>query len=140
MSLVARNNVFELDRFFSDYRVPAAASQRGSFFAPRVDISELNDHYLIAAELPGVSKEDINVHVKEGILTLEAESKSESGEEVQGKMIRRERRTGKFKRTFNLGTEVSEADIKATFENGILQLRAPKLVEQPVEQRRIDIS
>ena len=113
--------------------------QTGTFFAPRVDIKDVDEHYEITAELPGVAKEDIHVHVKDGILTLEAETTQEDKEEKEGKVIRQERRYGKFMRSFNLGTDVHEADIKASFTDGILTLQAPKLVEKPIERRRIEI-
>ena len=139
MSLVPRNNLFDIDRFFNDSWPQAVESQTGTFFAPRVDIKDVDDHYEITAELPGVAKEDIHVHVKDGILTLEAETTQEDKEEKEGKVIRQERRYGKFMRSFNLGTDVHEADIKASFTDGILTLQAPKLVEKPIERRRIEI-
>ena len=57
-----------------------------------------------------------------------------------GRVIRQERRYGKFMRSFNLGNEVHEADIKATFKDGVLALEAPKIVEKAVERRRIEVS
>ena len=140
MSLVPRNNLFDVDRFFDDFWTPAASERQAStFFAPRVDIKDADEHYEITAELPGVDKKDIHVHVKDGILTLEAETSQEDKEEEEGKVIRRERRYGKFMRSFNLGNDVHEADIKASFENGVLKLEAPKLVEKEVERRRISV-
>jgi HSP20 family protein len=139
MSLVPRNNLFDMDRFFNDSWPQAVESQTGTFFAPRVDIKEAEDHYEITAELPGVAKEDIHVHVKDGILTLEAETTQEDKEEKEGKVIRQERRYGRFMRSFNLGADVHEADIKASFTDGILTLEAPKLVEKPIQRRRIEI-
>jgi HSP20 family protein len=104
-----------------------------------VDIKDVDGHYEITAELPGVAKEDIQVHVKDGILTLEAEARQEEKEEKGGRIIRQERRYGKFLRSFNLGNDVQESDIKASFKDGILTLAAPKLVEKEVERRRIEI-
>jgi HSP20 family protein len=111
----------------------------GTFFAPRVDIRETDGHYEITAELPGVSKEDIQIHVKDGVLTLEAETTQEDKEEKEGRIIRQERRYGKFLRSFNLGGDVNEEDIKAIFKDGVLKLEAPKAVEKPVERRRITV-
>ena len=139
MSLVPRSNLFDIDRFFSDTWPQVAASQTSAFFAPRVDIKEANNHYEITAELPGVAKEDIHVHVKDGVLTLEAETRQEDKEEKEGKVIRQERRYGKYMRSFNLGQDVREEDIKASFKDGVLKLEAPK--EKPVqpERRRIEV-
>jgi HSP20 family protein len=139
MSLIPRNNFFDLDRFFNDSWPQQGDSQAGTFFAPRVDIKEAGDHYEITAELPGVDKKDIQVHVRDGILTLEAESTKESKEQKKGKVIRQERRYGKFMRSFNLGADVQEADIKAEFKDGVLTLQAPKIVEKVQERRRIEV-
>ncbi len=140
MSLIPRSNLFDIDRFFNDSWPQVAESQAGTFFAPRVDIQEREDHYEITAELPGVDKNDIHVHVKDGILTLEAEAKQESEEKEKGKVIRQERRYGKFMRSFNLGADVHEDDIKASFKDGVLTLAAPKIVEKAVERRRIEVN
>ncbi|MDX1735378.1 MAG: Hsp20/alpha crystallin family protein [Halioglobus sp.] len=140
MSLIPRNSLFDIDRFFDDSWPRLAASEAPAFFAPRVDIRETDGHYEITAELPGVDKKDIHVHVRDGILTLEAETSSESSEEEKGKIIRQERRYGKFMRSFNLGGDVQESDIKASFTDGVLTLEAPKVIEQEPERRRIEVS
>ena len=139
MSLIPRNNLFDIDRFFNDSWPQTAESQAGTFFAPRVDIQEQDDHYEITAELPGVDKKDVHVHVKDGILTLEAETTKEDTEKKKGKIIRQERRYGKFMRSFNLGSDVHEDDIKASFTDGVLTLQAPKLAEKAPERRRIEV-
>ena len=139
MSLIPRKSLFDIDRFFEDQWPGLSESDMGNFFAPRVDIKEADDHYEITAELPGVAKEDIHVHVKDGILTLEAEASQEDKEEKEGKVIRQERRYGKYLRSFNLGSDVHEEDIKASFKDGVLKLQAPKLAEKPVQRRRIAI-
>ena len=140
MSLLARNNLFDIDRFFNDAWPQSTQSQTGTFFAPRVDIHEVGDHYEITAELPGVDKNDIQIHVKDGILTLEAETTRKEEEKEAGKVIRQERRYGKLMRSFNLGADIDEADIKASFVDGVLTLRAPKIVEKVQERRRIEVS
>ncbi len=139
MSLIPRSNLFDIDRFFGDSWPQAYESQGGSFFAPRVDIKEANNHYEITAELPGVDKKDIHVHVKDGILTLEAETSKEDKEEKDGKIIRQERRYGKYMRSFNLGADIEEEDIKASFKDGVLKLQAPKQAPKAPERRRISI-
>ena len=139
MSLIPRSNLFDIDRFFNDSWPQLNEPQTGTFLAPRVDIAEEDGHYEITAELPGVDKKDIHVHVKDGILTLEAEAMQENKEQKKGKVIRQERRYGKFMRSFNLGSDVQEADIKASFKDGVLKLEAPKVIEQEVERRRIEI-
>ena len=139
MTLISRNNIFDIDRFFNDSWPQMVEPEAGTFFAPRVDIKEAGDHYEISAELPGVDKKDIHVHIKDGILTLEAETTQEEHEKKKGKIIRQERRYGKFMRSFNLGADVQETDIKATFKDGVLTLEAPKIIEKVQERRRIDV-
>ena len=139
MSLVPRSSLFDIDRFFNDQWPRVADPELGDFFAPRVDIKDAEDHYEITAELPGVKKEDIHIHVKDGVLTLEAETTQEDKEEKEGKIIRQERRYGKFMRSFNLGADIHEDDIKASFKDGVLTLAAPKAVEKVIERRRIEV-
>ncbi len=131
----------DLDRFFDDFWAPVKreTSPVNDFFAPRVDILEHDDHYEITAEMPGINKDDIHVTLEAGVLTLEAETTQEEKEEKEGKVIRQERRYGKYLRRFNLGDSVHDEDIKAAFEDGILKLTAPKLVDETPQLRRIDI-
>jgi HSP20 family protein len=140
MTLLPRKHSLFGDRFLDDFWAPAATDGDGSrFFAPSVDIKEKGDHYEITAELPGVRREDVHVTVQDGVLTLEAESEQEDKEEKDGRVIRQERRYGRFLRSFDLGGDVHEEDISARFEDGLLKLRAPKMKEKPAAQRRIEI-
>src|SRR5690606_21282445 len=111
----------------------------GNFFAPRVDIRENEDHYQITAELPGVSKQDLNLSLEDGVLTIEAETRQEDKEETAGKVIRQERRYGKYTRSFSVGRSIKESDIDAVFENGILTVKVPKAKEEAPQRRRIDV-
>ena len=141
MSLIPRNQLFDRDRFFDNFFAPFAGDTEsaGAFLSPRVDISDKKDHFEISAELPGINKDDIHVTLKDGVLTLSAESQQEDKEEKDGKIIRQERRYGKFVRSFNLGGEVEEDNISANFKDGVLTLKAPKLSEPKVSHRRIEI-
>lgn len=140
MSLIPRNNIFDTDNFFSDlWPISNSQAREEGFFTPRVDIKEVADHYEITADLPGIDKKDIHVHVHDGVLTLEAESSREDKEEKDGKVIRQERRYGKFMRSFNLGGDIKEADIKAVFKDGVLTLEAPKISTDTPKLRRIEI-
>lgn len=140
MSLVPRNSLFNFDDLFGSFFAPAASSDASTpFFTPRIDVKDNKDHYLISAELPGVKKEDIHLTLEDGVLTLEAETKQEDKEEKEGKVIRQERRYGKLMRSFNVGNNVHEGDISASFESGILTLTAPKVKETTPETRRITI-
>jgi HSP20 family protein len=141
MALVPRSNFFDIDKFFDDFWAPSRGetNEVNAFFAPRVDIKEHDKHYEITAELPGVKKDDVNITLQDGILTIEAESRQESKEEKEGKVIRQERRYGRYSRSFNLGDNVHEEDIKASFDNGVLTIEAPKAPEVQPQQRRIEV-
>ncbi|MEZ6020194.1 MAG: Hsp20/alpha crystallin family protein [Planctomycetota bacterium] len=129
-----------MDRLFGEFLPSLSPGASEDFFTPRVDVKELDGHYEITAELPGVAKEDIHVHVQDGVLSLEAETSSDSKKEEKGKWIRQERRYGRYVRTFQLGKGVQESDIQASFKDGILHLRAPKASAETHQPRKIQIS
>lgn len=141
MSLIPRGHFFDIDRFFDDMWTPGRqeSSPVESFFSPRVDIVEQGDHYEITAEIPGIKKEDIHISLENGVLRIEAETTQEEKKEEEGKVIRQERRYGKYMRSFDLGNNVHQEDIKASFEDGVLKLTAPKVAEEVSQQRRIEI-
>ena len=136
MSLIPRSSLFDLDRFFES---PTLRSSSSGIMAPLVDIKEKDDHYEISAELPGIKKEDIHVHVENGVLSIEASTSDEKTEEKGGKVIRKERYSGKMMRSFTLGSNIDESDIAANFNNGVLTLSVPKAQPEKPEARRIDI-
>lgn len=138
MSLLPREQWFDMDNFFDNFFTHKAKNEDKSFFSPRVDITEKGDHYEILAELPGVKKEDINVQLHDGLLTIEASTKEEHKSE-KDRVIRQERRSGFFSRSFTVGNNVLAEDIHAKFEDGLLILSAPKQIEQEQEKRRISI-
>ncbi len=92
---------------------------------PAMDVYEDKDEVVVKAELPGLSKEDLEVTLTESTLTLKGEKKQE--EEVKEKnFYRSERSTGSFVRTIDLPTEVKTDLTKASFKNGVLEIRLPK--------------
>jgi HSP20 family protein len=140
MNLIPRNSVFDLDNLFDFWgpRSPATTMSAESF-APRVDVTEKKDHYALTAELPGVKKEDLEVTLENGMLTISAETHSEYKEEKDGRVIRQERRYGRYVRSFNLGADVREKDIKASFNDGVLSLRIPKVEKKAPASQRIEV-
>ncbi len=93
----------------------------------KTDIKELKDNYLLEIELPGFNKEDIKAEINNGYLIVTAahnENKNEKDKE--GKYIRKERYTGQFTRSFYIGDNITQEDIKGKFENGLLKLEVPK--------------
>ena len=101
------------------------------------DIRDEGDHYLLEAELPGFQKEDIDLDVKDGFLTISA-SREESGETKQGGYLCRERRSGSFSRSFSL-EGIQEDGITASYNNGVLELTLPKRQEVLPQSRKIAI-
>ncbi|WP_086932075.1 Hsp20/alpha crystallin family protein [Agarilytica rhodophyticola] len=141
MSLMSHDSIFNFDDLFEHfYPALPKSSLKSDFFSPRVDVKEKKDHYEIAVDLPGVDKKDVSVTLENGVLTLEATTEDERTEEKDGRIIRKERRSGKFMRSFTIGNNVHEADINANFKNGVLTLIAPKIQESTVQSKRIDIN
>lgn len=96
----------------------------------RTDIREDGDKYILDAELPGFAKEDIDLDVKDGVLTISAKHEQSSEEKDNaGNYLRRERRFGSFSRSFDI-TGIDETGIRAAYDNGVLTLILPKV--QPV--------
>ena len=105
----------------------------------RTDIRDAGDRFVLEAELPGFSKEDIKLDVKDGILTISAQhSESKDEKDDKGSYIRRERRYGSFTRSFDV-TGVDEEHITASYNNGVLELNLPKAVPVVPEAKRIAI-
>jgi HSP20 family protein len=125
------NNSLNLfDGLWDDFFTPAIATVTQKAFNEelKVDIYEKDDAVFIDAELPGVEKDDIFVDAKGKLVTLGGERRSD--EEIKEEnSYRRERRYGRFERTFNLPFEVDVETVKATFTNGILKLEIPKPAE-----------
>jgi HSP20 family protein len=140
MSLIPRDSLFDLDNLFNHFWSPAVSKEMtADFFSPRVDIKEKKGKYEITADLPGVDKDHMSITLENGVLTIEASTEEEKTEKEDGKVIRKERRSGKFMRSFNLGPGVKESDIDAKFKNGVLKLVVPKAKAQVVEPKRIDV-
>ena len=146
-------SIFGMNDLFDDFGdvfefSPAFRKQVAAARNISSDIKELADGYQIEMELPGFSKEEVKAQLKDGYLTItavhNAETKEENNEEGQKKeavkYIRRERYYGKCQRSFFVGKNVTEEDINAKFENGILTMYVPKEVKKPqVEEKFITI-
>ena len=107
-------------------------------WAPAADVSETDGEYLIKAELPEVRKDDLNITVQEGVLTLAGERKEEKREDNE-KVHRIERFHGSFSRRFTLPDDADEQGIKAESKDGVLVIHIPKhKVAQP-QPRQIQV-
>ncbi len=127
------------DDMFSDFFSPMTWKQSNlnENLGLNVDIYEKDGAIIINAELPGIAKEDISIDVKGKLVTLGGERKSD--EEIKEEnCYRRERRFGKFERSFNLPFEVNSESVKASYDNGILKVEIPKPEEQVVKKITIN--
>lgn len=108
----------------------------GREWAPEVDITEDSDSIIVKTEIPGMKREDIEIDVANGVLTIRGEKKEEETE--KGKTWhRREVRYGAFSRSFNLPADVKADVAKASYENGVLSIVLPK--EEKALHRKIEI-
>ena len=97
--------------------------------APRMmktDVKETEAGYEVDVDLPGFKKEEIHLDLDKGYLTISTEKALENKEENKGRVIRQERYSGTMSRSFYVGSYVTEEDIKAKYENGVLSLTIPK--------------
>ena len=124
-----------LNRFWGSAEVPATLAPYA------VDVHEDGDRFYVEAEMPGFRKEDIEVTLEEGVLTIRGERKEkmEEKKEVGEKQaLHRERRWSRFERSFTLPTAVNENSVKASLEDGVLRVTLDKREE--VKPRKISIT
>ena len=116
------------DDFFNDFDRPVRQLPgRPHHPLMSTDVRETEDAFELDIELPGYKKEDVKAELKDGYLTVSAvrtENKDEKDE--NGKYLRRERFSGSCSRAFYVGENITEEDIKAKFEDGVLKLTVPK--------------
>lgn len=110
-----------MDSFFRDPFFTGATMASGQI---RTDIRETDKEYVFEAELPGVKKEDIFLELKDDVLTFGVEQKQEQEEERDGYLCR-ERRLGSMRRSFRVD-KVTQADVKASYQDGVLRIVLPK--------------
>ena len=136
-----------MDDFFDDFDSsffrPAKPGKRPGLRMERADlmktdIRETDTGYELDVELPGYKKEDLNLELTDGYLSISAEKDTTDEEkDKDGRLIRRERYVGSMRRSFFVGKDITEEDIKAKFEDGILKLAVPKKeVEEKVPEKK----
>jgi HSP20 family protein len=129
----------EMDRLFNQF-VRRGDGEEGSWirgmWAPLVDIYENNDAYVLKAELPGFTKDDVQIELHNDRLIIRGERKQET-EAKEEQYHRRERAYGRFERAFVLPTMIDADKVTANFKNGILELRLPK--SEAAKPKRIAI-
>lgn len=103
----------------------------------RTDIIEKDDKFILQAELPGFNREDINIDIKDGLLTINAQH-TQQDEIKENHYVRRERKFGSFTRRFDV-TGINEERISASYKDGILELELPKAAQVVNEAKKIEI-
>lgn len=104
----------------------------------KTDIKELEGGYELEMDLPGFTKDEITAELKDGYLTISASKRLDKDEQEKetGKYIRRERYAGACQRSFYVGEDITEQDIKAEFKHGILKLFVPKKEAKPAVETK----
>lgn len=130
----------EIDRLF-DLSAPGVTRDAALFsgWTPAIDVHQDKDHVFVKCELPGMKKEDIDISLHNGTLTISGERKSES-EHKEGEWFRSERFFGKFHRSVSLPTPVDSAHVKASYKDGILTVTLPKAEEAKPKQIEVQVS
>lgn len=129
------------DDFFDDFARPARSAVRyntPTSTVMKTDVKENENGYELHIELPGYQKEDVKAQLKDGYLTIHAvTNQNDEQKDENGRFIRRERFYGTCRRSFYVGDEITEEDIKAKFENGVLKIAIPKKEKEPqVEENK----
>jgi len=141
MSLIPRNQFFDLDTVFNDFfpglRRPALRGHADDPIAGmRVDVHEGDEGWEIHAELPGVKKKDIEIALQDNVLTVTASKQTESEDKKKGKVIWRERSSGSISRSFSVSPGTTEKDISANFTDGVLTISGPRKQPPKAESDR----
>ena len=138
-SLITRGGLF--DDFFRDLSPGFLVRPLHGDALPqsiKVDVKESGDGYTVLADIPGVSKEDIHVHIEGSTVTVSAEVKQEDKQTSDEKMLRSERYYGAVSRSFQLPVDVDQSKAKARYDNGVLTLTLPKKASQSSQRLRVD--
>lgn len=137
MSNVTRRD--PLEDFFRGFLVrPVEYGSATEAPQMRVDVKEDSENFQVTAELPGIKKEDIHVHIDGAVVSISAERKQAKEVKDGERVLRTERYFGQVSRSFQLGQDVDEATASAKFTDGVLELKLPKKVAPQAKRLVID--
>jgi HSP20 family protein len=125
------NRVF--DAFFGGAGNGGTRARR---WVPAMDLVETDEHLVLRADLPGLRKDDVNIEIKDGALTVSGERRAEHEEKSEG-FYRIERAFGGFSRSLTLPDGIDADKVDASFDNGVLEVRIPKPAER--KPHRVEI-
>ena len=106
----------------------------------KTDVKETDEGYELAVDLPGMKKDEIHLDLQNGYLTISTHKSLEDKEEKHGRLLRQERYTGTMQRTFYVGDGLTEEDVKAKYEDGVLTVTLPKKEAKVPEKKQILIA
>lgn len=126
----------DMDRMLAGFFRPISGSGT-DVWTPALDVRETADEFIVDAELPGLSKSDVDITVEDGVLTLSGERRME--EQTEDKGYRRvERRYGSFSRSLTLPRDIDAENVSASFKDGLLTVHVPK--KETAKPRSIKIN
>jgi HSP20 family molecular chaperone IbpA len=140
MPSIFGENLF--DEFFGDWdremrRMDRQLYGKNAAREMKTDVHEHEDHYEVDIDLPGFKKEEITIELNNGYLVVSAaKGLDEEDKTKKGKLIRQERYTGSMQRSFYVGDNVKEEDVKAKFEHGVLKLSIPKQEQEKLPEKK----
>ena len=141
MPSIFGENLF--DDFMNDFAFPAFPDVDKTLYGKhaknlmKTDVKEKEDGFQVDIDLPGFKKDEIQIELHDGTVTVSAEKGLDKDEQDKdGKYIRRERYSGSCNRSFYVGDAVTEEDIKASFENGTLKMTIPKKEAKAVPEKK----
>ena len=124
------------DEFFEDFPMPREF--RNIAREMKTDVHEHEDHYEVDIDLPGFKKDEITLSLENGYLTVSAAKGMDKDEkDKKGKLIRQERYAGSLQRSFYVGDSLTETDVTARFENGVLSLGIPKQEARKLPEKKV---
>lgn len=141
MPSIFRENLF--DNFMEDFAFPTFSDVDKALYGKnaknlmKTDVKETDDDYIVDIDLPGFKKEEIQMQLDNGYLTVSASKGLDKDEtDNAGNYVRRERFSGSMSRSFYVGSHVKEEDIHPRYENGILTFSLPKEEKRAVEEKK----
>ena len=128
----------EVDRLFDNvFQARGDGGNWPAMIAPPVDIEETREEFIVRADLPGVNQKDVKVSLLGDVLTIRGERKEENKDR---NLHRVERRYGSFERSFSLGVAVRADQVKASYRDGVLEIRIPKAEEAKVREIEVQVA
>jgi HSP20 family protein len=129
----------DIDRVFDAFFGARTANGTTRRWVPAMDLVETDDHLVLRADLPGLDKEDVEIEVKDGVLIISGERRTEHEDSADG-YHRVERAYGRFSRSLSLPQGIDADQVQADFDKGVLEVRIPKPAERKPHRVQIGAS